>query len=35
MRLKEINDIPYNDSLYLMQAALQGFSILYKMYGPF
>jgi hypothetical protein len=29
LRLKEINDIPFADQLYLLQATLQGFKVLY------
>ena len=35
MRLKEINDIPYLDSFYMMKTALEGFMILQEKYGDF
>jgi hypothetical protein len=35
LRLKEINDIPFADQLYLLQATLQGFKVLYEKVGYF
>lgn len=35
LRLKEINDIPLNDQLYLYQCCLEGFKILYEQVGYF
>jgi hypothetical protein len=35
MRLKEINDIPFTDAIYVMRTCLQGFGTLYKSYGAF
>jgi hypothetical protein len=34
-RLKDINDIPFLDQLYLYKACLQGFKILYEKVGYF
>ena len=35
LRLKEINDIPFADQLYLIQATLNGFKALYEKVGYF
>jgi hypothetical protein len=35
LRLKEINDIPYQDILYLTKATLSGFKVLYEKVGYF
>ena len=33
--LSKINDIPFEDSLYMYQVAFKGFEILYKKFGYF
>lgn len=35
LRLKEINDIPFHDHLYLYQSCFEGFKILYEKVGYF
>ena len=35
LRLKEINDIPLTDQLYMTKATLEGFKILYERMGYF
>lgn len=35
MRLKEINDVPYQDSLFMIRACLDGFRLLFQKYGAF
>ncbi len=35
VRLKEINDIPVDDSIYLFYACLKGFCALYEKIGAF
>lgn len=35
LRLKDINDIPFSDQLYLTHATLQGFKVLYEKVGYF
>lgn len=35
LRLKEINDIPFQDQLYLYQAVLEGFKVLNEKFGYF
>ena len=35
IRLKEIRDIPFVDQLYLIEACLQGFKVLYEQVGYF
>ena len=35
LRLKQIKDIPFQDQLYLLQACLSGFKILYEKVGVF
>lgn len=35
LRLKEINDIPLSDQLYLTKATLEGFKLLYEKVGYF
>lgn len=35
LRLKEINDIPFEDQLYLYEVCLEGFKLLYEKAGFF
>jgi hypothetical protein len=35
MRLQEINDIPFNDNMYMMRICLEGFKLLTEHFGVF
>lgn len=35
LRLKDIEDIPFNDLIYMYKAALSGFKLLYEKVGYF
>ena len=35
VRLKEVNDIPYYDALYVLKSCLMGFELLFRRYGTF
>jgi hypothetical protein len=35
MKLKEINDIPFRDAMYMMRICLEGFKLLMDHFGSF